>query len=139
MKPENLQAYIWQGVRKEVSADQIKLYLPFFFGSREDAPLCLTWNQDGVLSDGGRTFAELKKRVGDIAPYMEKIRHILNFRNPVALVAGHKLEIRQFSTVVTPTESYVDYRAGVSLLLRTISLISIVDAVDVSEDGEVSV
>ena len=139
MKPENLQAYIWQGIRKEVHADKIELYVPFFFGGAEDAPLCLTWNQDGVLSDGGRTLAELKKRAGDIAPCMEKIRNILNSRNPVELVAGHKLEIRQFHTVIAPEETYVDYRAGVSQLLRTIALISVVDAVDVSEDGEVSV
>ncbi len=139
MKPEKLQEYIWQGTRKEVHTDKIELHLPFFFGYGDDTPLCLTWDKDGVLSDGGRTMSELKKRVGDMEPYMEKIRNILNFRNPVELVAGHKLVVRQFNTVVTPEETYVDYRNGMSYMIRTISLISVVDTIAVSENGEVSV
>lgn len=138
MKPEKLQEYIWQGIRKEVYANKIELHLPFFFGNGEDAPLCLTWSDDGTLSDGGRTMAELKKRVGDITPHMEKIRNILNFCNPVELVAGHILVIRQFNTVIAPDETYVDYRAGLSHLLQTISQISAVDTILVSKTGEVS-
>lgn len=139
MRPDALQKYIWQGIRKEVREDRIELYLPFFFASHADAPLCLTWNREGVLSDGGRTIAELRKRVGNIDPYMEKLRRILNERCPVELAAGHQLVIRQFQTAISPEETYVDYLAGLSRLLRVISLISVIDTLSVSEDGEVSV
>lgn len=135
---EALQQTVWQGIRKEVHADKIQLYLPFFFGAEANEPLCLTWTQDGVLSDGGRTLAELKKRTGDLAPHMEKIRRILNPFNPVELVAGHQLVVRQFQTVCAPDETYTDYGAAVSHLIRTMSLISIVDTVQVSDSGEVS-
>ena len=73
-----------------------------------------------------------------ITPYMEKIHNILNFRNPVELVAGPILVIRQFNTVIAPDETYVDYRAGLSHLLQTISQISAVDTISVSKTGEVS-
>lgn len=139
MSPEALQKYIRQGIRKEVHQDRIELYLPFFFESGDDAPLCLTWNKDGVLSDGGRAIAELKKRVGDMTPHMEKIRRILNGRCPVELAAGHILVLRQYQTLITPEETYVDYLAGLSRMLRVISLISVIDTVEISEDGEVSV
>ena len=139
MRPEKLYEYIWQGIRKEIRGDIIELYIPFYFGSGEDTSLCLVWDKNGVLSDGGRTLAELKKRVGDVEPYMEKIRNILNARGPVELVAGHKLTVRQFQTVVAPDGTYVDYRTGVSRLIAAISLISVIDTVKVSDDGEVSV
>lgn len=139
MSPEALQKYIRQDIRKEVHQDRIELYLPFFFESGDDAPLCLTWNKDGVLSDGGRAIAELKKRVGDMTPHMEKIRRILNKRCPVELAAGHILVLKQYQSVITPEETYVDYLAGLSRMLRVISLISVIDTLSVSEDGEVSV
>ena len=139
MRPDALQQYIWQGIRKEVHEDRIELYLPFFFESHTDAPLCLTWNRDGVLSDGGRTIAELRKRVGNINPYMEKLRRILDERCPVELEAGHILVLKQYQTVNTPEEAYVDYLSGFSRMLRVISLISVIDTVEISWDGEVSV
>lgn len=139
MRPETLHEYIRQGIRKEVHQDRIELYLPFFFGNSDDAPLCLTWNKDGVLSDGGRTIAELNKQAEDITPHMEKIHRILNQRCPVELSAGHILTLKQYQTVITPEETYVDYLAGLSRMLRVISLISVIDTLSVSEDGEVSV
>ena len=139
MSPEALQKYIRQDIRKEVHQDRIELYLPFFFESGDDTPLCLTWDKEGVLSDGGRTIAELRKRAGNIDPYMEKLRRILNERCPVELAAGHQLVIRQFQTAISPEETYVDYLAGLSRMLRVISLISVIDTLSVSEDGEVSV
>lgn len=139
MQAEKLQEYIWQNIRKEVYQDKIELYLPFFFGNEQDEPLCLIWNENGVLSDGGRTIAELKKRIGDITPQMEKIRNILNYRNPVELEGGHILVMKQFQTIVSQDGEYVAYCKGVSHMIRTISLISIVDTITVSENGEVSV
>ena len=139
MYPEKLQEYIRQGIRKELYQDRIELFLPFFFGKDDDMPLCLTWDKNGTLSDNGRTIEELKKRVGDITPYMKKIQNILNFRNPVELVSGHILIIRTYNTVSSTEESYVDYIGGLSHLIKTISLISIIDTIHVSEDGEVSV
>ena len=139
MCPEKLHEYIWQGIRKEMRGDAIELYIPFYFGNGDDTPLCLMWDKNGVLSDGGRALAELKKRVGTVEPYIEKIRRILNVRGPVELVAGHKLAVRQFQTVIDPCGEYVDYRAAVSRLIAAISLISVIDTVNISDDGEVSV
>lgn len=139
MRPEALHESIRQGIRKEVHQDRIELYLPFFFESGDDTPLCLTWDKEGVLSDGGRTMAQLKKRVGDMTPHMEKLRRILNGRCPVELAAGHVLVLRQYQTLITPEETYVDYLAGLSRMLRVISLISVIDTLTVSEEGEVSV
>jgi len=139
MNPEKLQEYILQGIRKAVYQDKIELYIPFFFGNGDETPLCLTWDKDGTLSDGGRTMSELKKRIGDTSPYMKTIQNILNFRNPVELVSGHIFIIRTFNTVISPKETYIDYIAGLSHLIKTISMISVVDTIKVSEDGEVSV
>ena len=99
----------------------------------------MTWDKDGVLSDGGRTIAELKKRVGDITPYMKKIQNVLNSHGMVELVSGHILTVRSYYTVIFGDETYKDYRTGVNKLIEVMSLISVIDSIQVSDDGEVSV
>ena len=138
MRPEILQEYILSGIRKEVSDSKIELYVPFHFPNGDNTPLCLTWDETGVLSDGGRTLAELKKRVGDLTPYMEKIRRVCNPFCPVELISGHILAVRQFQTVVTPDGEYKDYCAGLSRLLDAAARISVLDVIDITESGEVS-
>ena len=131
-----MTGYIRQGIRKEVRADRIFLYLPFFFGEGQEE-ICLTWDEKGILSDGGRTFAELKKRVGDLAPYRDSIQAILEKNGRVTLEAGHKLVVRHAQTCVCSGEVRMDYLHGLSRLLRVMSLISVVDTVTVSADGTV--
>ena len=137
MEPQKLQEYILSGIEKRVYADKIELYVPFHFQSGDRTPLCLTWDKDGVLSDGGRTFAELKKRVGDTAPYAEQVRGVLHFE-PVELLSGHILAVRHFQTVLSAEGTYTDYRAGLSRLIAAISLIDAIGAVRIKECGEVS-
>lgn len=138
MDAQALTGYIQQGIKKEVYADRIELYLPFFFGNGNSEPLCLVWNENGVLSDGGRTFSELKKRVGDLAPYQKSIDNILSVFGTVTLESGHILVVRDFQTCISGDKTYLDYLGGLSRLLRVISQISIVDTVSVDEDGAVS-
>lgn len=137
MDAEALTGYIRQGLRKAVYDDRIELHLPFFFGKVESEPLCLIWDQKGVLSDGGRTLAELKKRVGDLTPYRDRIQNILMSLGLVTLEGGQKLVVRHFQTCISGEQSYQDYLGGLNRLLRAISLISIVDTVTVDEDGTV--
>ena len=132
-----LHEYIWQGIRKEVSADKIELYLPFFFGEGIDDPLCLTWDRKGVLSDGGRTISELKKRVGDIRPYLDTIDRILAQCGDCALVGGQAIVKEHFQTVIFQEEEYLAYLHGMNLMLKAITLISIMDTVPVTEKTEV--
>lgn len=139
MQPEKLQEYILQGIKKRVYHDKIELYMPFFFRNGDDSPVCLAWDKDGILSDGGRTIAELKKRVGDITPYMKKIQNVLNSHGMVELVSGHILTVRSYYTVIFGDETYKDYRTGVNKLIEVMSLISVIDSIQVSDDGEVSV
>ena len=137
MDAQALTGYIQQGIRKEVYADRIELYLPFFFGKGESEPLCLIWDRNGILSDGGRTFAELKKRVGDLTPYQDRIQNILKSLGMVTLEGGHKLVLRHFQTCISGEKTYKDYMGGLNRMLRAISLISIVDTVAVDKDGTV--
>lgn len=137
MDAQALTGYIQQGIRKEVYADRIELYLPFFFGKGESESLCLIWDRNGILSDGGRTFAELKKRVGDLTPYQDHIQNILKSLGMVTLEGGHKLVVRNFQTCVSVEKTYKDYMGGLNRILRAISLISIVDTVTVDKDGTV--
>ena len=137
MQAEKLREYIWQGIRKEVYPDRVELYIPFFFGNDQDEPLCLTWDKDCVLSDGGRTLSELKKRVGDIAPLRQTISNILE-QQDVALVGGQKLVITHYNTCVCGEEAYLNYVWGLNRMLAAISQISIADIIRVSENGEVS-
>lgn len=136
MDAQALAGYIRQGIRKEVHTDRIELYLPFIFGGKEDA-LCLTWDKTGCLSDGGRTLTELKKRVKDLTPYTDSIRRILKVNDLVTLEGGQKLTVRHYQTRITGDEESLDYLGGLNRLLRVISLISIVDTVQVMEDGTV--
>lgn len=129
-----LREYIWQGIRKEVHADKILFYVPFFFGSPDDEPLCLIWDRNGHLSDGGRTISELKKRVGDIRPYLDTIHSILAWCCDCKLVGGQTLV----------SECSIDNWVGgsgsaskMNRMLHAITLISIVDTVSFSERGEV--
>ncbi|MBE7065571.1 MAG: hypothetical protein E7384_07175 [Ruminococcaceae bacterium] len=139
MNAEKLQKYILQGICKKVYPDKIELYLPFFFGNGDETLLCLTWDKDGILSDGGRTISELKKRVGDISVYTENIHNVLNSHGMVELVSGHILTVRHYFTVFSGDEAYTDYLAGISKLIEVISLISVIDTIQVSHEGEVSV
>lgn len=127
MDCQKLYAYIWQGIRKEVRADRIELFIPFFFSEGSDAPLCLTFHADGVLSDGGRTMSELKKRLGDIGPYMDMIRNILLQCGDCRLVGGQNIIKDSFQTVVFGEDRYQDYLGGMNYMLMAISRISIVD------------
>lgn len=137
MDAQALTGYIRQGIRKEVTGDGIRLYLPFFFGEGDQTPLCLMWDKKGVLSDGGRTLAELKKRSGDLSAYEQRIKNVLGAYGAVTLESGHKLVVRHYQNCISGEESYPDYMAGVSRLLRVISLITLPDAVTVDEDGTV--
>ena len=123
--PEPLHGYIWEGIRKEVHPDRVELYLPFHFGNTPATPLCLTWFEDGTLSDGGRTIAQLKKRLGDIAPYMGSIQKILSHRGigGCQLVGGQvlKLTYRQ------------DPLRALNMMLQIISLISVVDHITIAD------
>ena len=139
MDAQALNSYIRQEIRKEVHSDRIELYLPFVFGNGTSDTLCLVWNKDGVLSDGGRTFKELKKRVGDLTPYSENIQNILTAHGMVTLESGHRLTVRNFQTCICGDDTYTDYMAGLSRLLRVISQISIVDTIKVDEYGAVYV
>lgn len=133
-----LREYIWQGIRKEVHGDKIELYLPFFFGEGIDEPLCLTWDRKGVLSDGGRTISELKKRVGDIRPYLDTIHAILARCGDCKLVGGQTIVKEHFQTVIIREEEHLAYLHGMNLMLKAITLISILDTISVSEHGEVA-
>lgn len=133
-----LREYIWQGIRKEVGADEIRFYVPFFFGTEDDMPLCLTWDRDGTLSDGGRTISELKKRVGDILPYLDSIHRILARCADCRLVGGQIIVKDRFQTVISGQEQYPDYLGGMNHMLKAITLISVLDTISVSDDGEVS-
>lgn len=134
MQAEKLQGYIWQNIRKEVYQDEIELYLPFFFGNEQDEPLCLIWNENGVLSDGGRTMKELRNRLGDLTPYMDAIHFILDQDAPVALVGGQNLVVKHHRTCIYLGEEYIDYLASLSWLLKTISRISVVDTLTLEEE-----
>lgn len=138
MDAMNLREYIWQGLRKEVYADRIELYIPFHFGTAVDTPLCLTWDRNGVLSDGGRTITELKKRVGDIRPYLDTIHRILARCGACRLTGGQVIIKDHFQTVIVNEEAYPAYLHGMNLMLKAITLISILDTITVSADGEVS-
>ena len=138
MDASGLQSVIDRDIRRVSYPDRIELYLPFFFTGAEDAPLCLTWTQDGVLSDGGRTMLELKKRLGDLSPYQENIRNILNHA-AVTLVGGQKLVVRQPQTRIFQGECSLDYCGSVSHLLQVMTLLGLVDTVTVDEDGAVRV
>lgn len=139
MQAEKLYEYIWQDIRKKVYPDRIELYLPFFFGGNHDEPLCLTWDKNGVLSDGGRTLSELKKRLGDLTPYHDTIRRILGASGNVTLVGGQNLVVKIYVTCIFGEEQYLDYLGGLRYMLKAISLISVVDTIQVSEYGEVSI
>ena len=139
MDAQGLTDYIRQGIQKTVYPDRIELLLPFFFGEGDSPPLCLIWDKNGVLSDGGRTMKELKKRLGDLSAYRERIRNILNAMGMVTLESGHKLTVRHYQTCISPDGTYQDYMSGLSRLLRVISLISVVDAIKVDTDGTVQV
>lgn len=137
MDAQALTGYIRQGMKKAVYPDRIELYLPFFFGDGENEPLCLTWDQKGVLSDGGRTLSQLKKRVGDLTSYEHSIQNILTALGLVTLEGGQKLVVRHYQTCISGEQSYRDYLGGLSRLLRAISLISVVDTITVDEYGTV--
>lgn len=133
MKQEKLREYIWQDIRKEVYPDRVELYLPFFFGKESAEPLCLTWDRNGILSDGGRTMKELRNRLGDLTPYMDAIHFILDQDAPVALVGGQNLVVKHNQTYSYMGEEYINYMASLSWLLKSISRVSVVDTLTLEE------
>ena len=138
MQAQALNEYIGQGIKREVYKDKTLLYLPFYFGENTSEPLCLIWSKDGTLSDGGRTLLELKKRLGDITPYSERIGNVLSSLGLISLEGGQKLVIKHFQTCIQGEQTYIDYLGGLSKLLRAISLINVIDAIEVDKYGEVS-
>lgn len=139
MEGSKLQEIIWQGIRREVCNDYIKLYLPFYFGKERDNPLCLTWDRNGVLSDGGRTISELEQRVGNVQPHHNKIMRILSRCGDCKLVGGRIIVKEDFQTVISPQGEYLDYLAGMNQMLKAITQISVVDTIRIDEDGTVSI
>lgn len=137
MDANKLQQFIWQGIRKEVLPEQIKLYIPFCFGNANDAPLCLTWDRNGVLNDGGRTMTELKQRVPDVRPYMDLIKDILSRCGDCKLVGGRMIVKEQFQTVIAGQDQYQDYLGGMQQMLRAISCISVIDTLTSCNGKEV--
>ena len=138
MDADRLHEYIWQGIRKEVLPDRINLHLPFCFGPGDGEPLCLTWDAKGTLSDGGRTIAELKRRIGDIRPYMNSIIEILAQCGDCRLVGGQMIVKDHFQTVICGNETYLDYLGGMHQMLKAISWICVVDTLDSLRCKEVS-
>ena len=137
MDARALHKSIWQGIYKEVSADKIQLYIPFYFGSGNDAPLCLTWDRNGMLSDGGRTITELESRLGCVQPYMEQIHAILTKNGDCQLVSGRIIVKKQFQSVISDDHQYQDYLGGMNHMLKAISLISAIGAIPVCKTQEV--
>ena len=136
MDAQALTGYIRQGIRYETHAEGIRLYLPFFFGQKQEE-ICLTWDKKGILSDGGRTLTELKNRLGDLSDYEKSIQRILKYNDQVTLEGGRNLVVRHFQTCICGEETSLDYMGGFNRLLRVMSLISVVDTVTVTEDGTV--
>ena len=134
-----LNKYIRQEIRQELYDDLIEFYLPFFFGNDEGEPLRLIWDHKGILSDGGRTLTELKKRIGDLTPYQDTIQNIVSHYGTVSLEGGQKLVVRDFQTCISGEKEYKDYAGGLSRLLQVISQISAIDMITVDTDGTVSV
>lgn len=139
MDAKALHEYIWQGISKEVYADGIELHLPFFFGNSSDEPLCLTWDRKGVLSDVGRTIAELERRVGSIQPYMDAICEILSQCGDCKLIGGRIIVKEHFQTVISGEKQYPDYLGGMNRMLEAIARISILGTVPMGEDRAVLV
>ena len=139
MDVQALNGYIGREIRRVAYQDRVEVYLPFYFGEGDSEPLCLVWDKNKVLSDGGRTLAELKKRVGDVTPYNESIANILKTYGNVKLEGGQKLVVRDFQTVIDGDRTYKDYSGGLNKLMRVISIISVVDKIKVDEDGAVIV
>ncbi len=122
---DRLQDYIWEGISKKVYPDRIELCLPFVFGNGSSDPLCLTWTEKGVLTDNGRTLTELKKRLGDIAPFKKDIERIVAHCGDFKLAGGQKLVLPCRSSA----GKYLSY--ALQQMLQAISLILVVDTVRV--------
>lgn len=122
---DKLQNYIWEGLSKKVYPDRIDLYLPFVFGNEPSDPLCLTFTEKGDLTDNGRTLTELRKRLGDLAPFKKDIEQILAHCGDFKLTGGQKL-------VLPCRTSPGKYRSfALQQMLQAISLILVVDTVRV--------
>ena len=129
--------YIWQGIQKKVYADRIELHLPFYFGNNNDKPLCLTWDRNGILSDGGRTIAELEKRDRNIHSYMDTVRMILSQCGDCKLVGGRIIIKENFQTVISRDTQYQDYLGGMNDMLEAIARISVLKPVSEFKKGAV--
>ena len=156
--PENLRDFIRDGIVEAVREDRIELTLPWHFGpdaASESAPLTLTirpirarsfgaevqkmrakgYSVDDTdypeyrIDDGGRCLDELKIRLGDISPYIPKIKRVLYNCGMLELSSGHIIT-RSYS-------AYSSYRhiRELNAVLTAISVISNVDLF-LAVDGE---
>lgn len=130
---KKLKEYIFQNIRVEAYPDKLQWYLPFDFGYASSEPLCLTWTAKGELCDNGRAIEELKKRLGDITPYMPAIEKIISRSGNMELVGGRRLVTKHFQTISHNGSLSSDYIGAFTQLLHAITLISIVDSVTIIE------
>lgn len=130
---ENLKEYIYQGITKSSSPDKLNITLPFNFAGESSAPLCLSWTSKGELTDNGRAIDELKKRVGDITPYLPAIRKIISKCGMTELKSNHTLVTTKFQTVFKNGVCSKNYIGALTAMLKAISLISIVDSVTLTD------
>lgn len=114
---EALTRTVREGLSFEEIKDALELRLPWCFGaestelvitiSRQDLPYSSpqpfkqkygkssvdTEKHDTyIISDGGRAFAELEKRVGDTSPYMPRIKRLLESTGMNTLRGGRIIE-----------------------------------------------
>lgn len=132
ISPEKLGEILSDDIRREVHPDRVDVFLPVFFGSREDAPMKFTFFRDGTLTDHGRTLAELEKKVQDISPYLPKIQKILEHCGTCRLVGGRKLTVSQYQTLFRGEESAPDYLGGLKSMLKAVALISVLPQQEVA-------
>jgi len=125
ISPEKLGEILSDDIRREVHPDRVDVFLPVFFGSREDAPMKFTFFRDGTLTDHGRTLAELEKKVGDLKPYYPVIRKIIDEYSLCELVGGRKLVQSHWQIIRRGEEESPDYLGGWKHMLNVVALISV--------------
>lgn len=111
---------LYRGIRIEETQKGVALFLPWRFSAdtkAQEEPLCIyikeTKNKEYSykpwgkitkdkahyagyqISDGGRTLAELKKKVGNLAPYKQKIDYIV--KSIDAVLAGGREIVLEYA------------------------------------------
>ena len=157
--PESLRKFIWEGIEKREGESFTELVIPWHFGIRADEksePLTLRiesvrTKKDGAyvqkmrakgycvnddycpsyeISDGGRCIAELKNKLGDIEPYIPRIKKILYDCGMLELKGGR---------IITKTYDAVSsfyHTHSLNHLLTAISIISNLDVL-LEVDGKI--